>query len=160
MPRLLLIASIAILLDFSARSAWARDLFQDLGLRSNTDQVPDGTPNVGAIYTPTGKPAWSPDLANPDPVNPRRVQSGPPLRVGGDEVGICSTSESTLAFVLGDPAAQVKLHPHQIKGVPVTTGGAVRAQIKAAGSAISDYDLSGTVYAIVFSSGSWAFAKY
>ena len=75
-------------------------------------------------------------------------------------MGIYSTSEYTLAFVLGDPAAQVKFHPSDQR-CPGHDRRCVRAQIKAAVGAISDYDLSaGTVYAIVFSSGNWAFAKY
>jgi hypothetical protein len=188
---MMLIVSAAILFAVAATPASAKSLLiEDLGLPStSTEQVPEGTPDVGPVtppaslpqigivpgqapgvseplapqspqFGPTMSPPYSPQLGSPDRW-PQPIRITPALSVGPDEVGIYNASQFTLAFLLGDPPAQVKLDPHQIKVVSAMTGSAVRVQIKTGSGEFSAYDLSaGAVYAIVFSSGAWTFAKY
>ncbi|HTP37581.1 MAG TPA: hypothetical protein VMI76_04355 [Methyloceanibacter sp.] len=94
------------------------------------------------------------------PYGPKPFRLTPPFIVDQHEVGIYNPSQFTLSFLLGDPPTEVKLDPRQIKIIPATAG-SVRAQIKTGFSDFSAYGLSaGSVYAIVFSSGTWMFAKY
>ena len=103
-------------------------------------------------------PAFPPTMY--PPYGPKPFRLTPPFIVDQHEVGIYNPSQFTLGFLLGDPPTEVKLDPRQIKIIPATAG-SVRAQIKTGSSDFSAYDLSaGSVYAIMFSSGTWMFAKY